>query len=217
MSLMDTEFDTKHPILLDARHTLVRLLASNLHHYYFHQGLDYMRFVLNIIYAILGLRRLLRSIESQCVTCRKRKASTIQPIMSDLPLRRLGYKQPPFNHTGVDYFGPLYVPVCRNTEKRWGFFFTCLTTRAVQLEIVPSLDTSSCVMGIERFIAGRGTPSTIWSDNGTSLVRKRNYLLAPRAAMAWFRPFLHKKMLLGNLTRQAHPIMAAPGSTLSEA
>ena len=147
--LVNTEFDTKHPIILDARHTLVRLLARSLHHKHFHQGLDYMRSVLNMKYAILGLRRLLRSIENQCVTCRKRKASTIQPIMSDLPVERLGYKQPPFNHTGVDYFGPLYVPVRRSTEKRWGFLFTCLTTRAVHLEIVPSLDTSSCVMGIE--------------------------------------------------------------------
>ena len=106
--LVNTEFDSKHPITLDARHTLVRLLFRSLHHKHFHQGLDYMRSVFNMKYAILGLRRLLRSIENQCVTCRKRKASTIQPIMSDL---RFGYKQPPFNHTGVDYFGPLYVPV----------------------------------------------------------------------------------------------------------
>ena len=128
--------------------------------------------------AILGLRRLLRSIESQYVTCCKRKASTIQPIMSDLPVERLGYKQPPFNHTGVDYFGPLYVPVRRSTEKRWGFLFTCLTTRAVHLEIVPSLNTSSCVMGIERFIARRGTPSTICSDTGTNFVGAEKEQLA---------------------------------------
>ena len=78
----------------------------------------------------------------------------------------------------MDYFGPLYVPVRRSTEKRWGFLFTCLTTRAVHLEIVPSLDTSSCVMGIERFIARRGTPSTIWSDNGTNFVGAEKELLA---------------------------------------
>ena len=176
--LVNTDFDTKHPILLDARHILVHLLARSLHHKHFHQGLDYMRSVLNMKYAILGLRRLLRSIENQCVTCRKRKASTIPPIMSDLPVERLGYKQPPFNHTGVDNVGPLYVPVCRSTEKRWGFLFTCLTTRAVHLETVPSLDTSSCVMGIERFIARRGTPSTIWSDNGTNFVGAEKELLA---------------------------------------
>ena len=176
--LVDTEFDTKHPIFFDARHTLVRLMARSLHHQHFHQGLDYMRSVLKMKYAILGLHRLLRSIENQCVTCRKRKASTIQPNISNLPVERLGHKQPPFNPTGVDYFGPLYVPVRRSTEKRWGFRFTCLTTRAVYLEIVPSLDTSSCVMDIERFISRRGTPSTIWSDNGTNFVGAEKELLA---------------------------------------
>ena len=115
---MNTKIDSKHPILLDARHNVVRLLALSLHHKHFHQGLDFMRSVLNMNHAILGLRRLLRSIESQFVTCRKRKASTIQPIMSDLPVERLVYEQPPFNHTGVDYFGPLCVPVRRSNEKR---------------------------------------------------------------------------------------------------
>ena len=43
--LLNTEFDTKHPILLDDRHILVRLLARNLRHEHFHQGLDYMRSV----------------------------------------------------------------------------------------------------------------------------------------------------------------------------
>ena len=137
-----------------------------------------MRSDLNMKYAILGLRRLLQSIETQCVICRKRKTKTIQPIMSDLSVERLGYKQPPFKHTGVDYFGPLYVPVRRCIEKRWGFLFTCLTTRAVHIEIVPSLGTSFSVMGIERFIARRGTPSTIWSDNGTNFVGAEKKLLA---------------------------------------
>ena len=83
MRLVNTEFDTKHPILLDARHTLVRLLARSLHQKHFHQGLDYMRSVLNMKYAILELRRLLRSTENRCLKCHKRKASTIQPILSD--------------------------------------------------------------------------------------------------------------------------------------
>ena len=60
-------------------------------------------------YAVLGLRRLIRSTENQCVTWRKRKASTIQPIMSDLPVERLGYKQPPFNHTSVNYLSFLFA------------------------------------------------------------------------------------------------------------
>ena len=90
--------------------------------------------------------------------------------MSDLPKERLAYQSPPFTNTGVDYFGPLYVTVRRTTEKRWGFLFTCLTTRAVHVEIVTSMDTSSCVMGVERLVSRRGTPAMIRSDNGTNFI-----------------------------------------------
>ena len=121
-------------------------------------------------FAILKLRRFLRKIESNCLACRKRKAQTLTPMMADLPPERLAFQSPPFTMTGVDYFGPFFVKVRRSSEKRWAFRFTCLTTRAVHLEIVSSLDTSACVMGIERFIARRGTPSVIWSDNGTNFV-----------------------------------------------
>ena len=100
-------------MLLDARHTLVCLLARNLHDKQFHQTLNYMRPVLNIKFAIIGLRRLRWSMENQCVNCLKRKASTIQPLMSNLPQQRLGCKKPRFNQTGVVYFGLLYVPVSR--------------------------------------------------------------------------------------------------------
>ena len=99
-------------------------------------------------------------------------------MMADLPIERLGYKQLLFSNTGVDYFGPFLVPIRRSTEKKWGFLFTCLNTRAVHIEVVPSLDTSSCVMGVERFIARRGTPTTIMSDNGTNFVGAQKELLA---------------------------------------
>ena len=103
---------------------------------------------------------------------------TVTHMMADLLVERLGYKQPSFSNTGVDYFGPFLVPIRRSTENRWGFLFTCLTTRAVHIEVVPSLDTNSCVMGVERFIARRGTPTTIMSDNGTNFVGAQKELLA---------------------------------------
>ena len=91
-------------------------------------------------------------------------------MMSDPPAKRLGYRQPPFSSRGVDYFGPFHVTIRRSSEKCWGFLFTCLTTRAIYNELVPSMDTNSCVMAIERFVSRRGTPSKIWSDNGTNFV-----------------------------------------------
>ena len=47
------------------------------------------------------------------------------------------------------------------------FWFSCITTSAVYIEIAPSLDTSSYVIGRERFIARRGMKIVFWSDNWT--------------------------------------------------
>ena len=97
--------------------------------------------------------------------------------MADLPKERLASASRPFTNTGLDYFGPFYVSVKRSLEKRWGFLFTCPTTRALHFEVVPSMDTSSCVMGIERIVSRRGIPSVIWSDNGTKFVVTEKELL----------------------------------------
>ena len=39
------------------------------------------------------------------------------------------------------------------------------------------MDTSSCIMGIERFIARRSTPSVLWSDNGKNFIASEKELL----------------------------------------
>ena len=124
-------------------------------------------------------------------------AATFQPIMTGLPVKRITYTP------GVDYFGPFYVTVRRTTEKRWGFLFTCLISRAVNFEVVPSMDTSSCVMEVEQFVSRWCTPAIIWSDNGTNFVGTEKELrenvekwntinitaeLALRGFMWWFIP-----------------------------
>ena len=58
----------------------------------------------------------------------------------------------------------------RNTMKSWCCFFTCLTTRAVHIEVVPSMEAETCLTAITLFIARRGKPATILSDYGTNFV-----------------------------------------------
>ncbi|XP_075163025.1 uncharacterized protein LOC142235646 [Haematobia irritans] len=58
----------------------------------------------------------------------------------------------------------------RHTEKRYGALFTCLTMRAIHIEIVTTLNTSSCIMAIRNFMCRRGIPNEFYSDNGTNFV-----------------------------------------------
>lgn len=48
--------------------------------------------------------------------------------------------------------------------------FVCFCTKAVHLELVSSLTTEAFLATLKRFIARRGKPSDIFSDNGTNFV-----------------------------------------------
>ena len=84
------------------------------------------------------------------------------------PDRLLG-DVPAFTNTGLDFFGPFEMVNGRKREKRYGVVFTCLSSRAIHLEMAYSLDTSSFLNAFRRFIARRGNVKFIRSDNGTNL------------------------------------------------
>ncbi|XP_042204306.1 uncharacterized protein LOC121853981, partial [Homarus americanus] len=47
-----------------------------------------------------------------------------------------------FAYTEVDCFGPFIVKQGRKQMKRWGCLFTCLTTRAIHLDLLSALDAT---------------------------------------------------------------------------
>ena len=90
--------------------------------------------------------------------------------MAGLPVERLIPDNPPFTNVGLDYFGPIEVKKARSLVKRYGVIFTCMSSRAVLLEVAHSLDTDSCINAIRRFISRRGQVEHLRSDNGSNLV-----------------------------------------------
>ena len=90
--------------------------------------------------------------------------------MVHLPQDRVTPSKPPFSFVGVDYFGPINVQGGRSLVKRYGALFTRLSIRAVHKEIAYSLDTQSFIHALRSFIARRGVPEDVRSDNGTNFV-----------------------------------------------
>lgn len=66
-------------------------------------------------------------------------------------------------------------------EKRYRVLFTCLTVRAVQVEVTHSLDSSSFINALRRFITKRCLPQVIRSDNGSNLASGETELEKPLA------------------------------------
>ena len=166
----DASYELKHPILLSAKHPIVRKLIEDAHESNCHEGTEYVRSILQQNYWIIGLRNALRNVKLKCVKCRKQQVGGVQPFMADLPKERLEERVFHFVTSGIYYFGPFEVRFMRKSMERWCCLFTCLTTRAVHIEVVPSLEADTCLAAITKFIARRGKPNIILSDNGTNFV-----------------------------------------------
>ena len=160
----------KFPAILPRDNPIVQLIIQDAHEANGHSGREYVMATLRQKYWIVGVRSAIRKILTKCVTCKRRDGRPCQPKMADLPLDRVTPGNPPFTHVGVDYFGPFLVKRGRGTEKRYGCIFTCLAIRAVHIEVAASLDTSSFINCLQRFMARRGKPTHIRSDNGTNFV-----------------------------------------------
>ena len=156
------------------------------------EGTEYVRSVLQLEYLIMGLRNALRSIKHQCIQCRKVSTQPLQPQMADFPKERFTGTNHSFQNTGIHYFGPFEVKFLRKSVKYWCCLFTCLTTRAVHIEMVDGLDTDACMMAIMRFMARRGRPHMFISVNGT------NFVGSPREfkelAMEWNQSAIHYQL-----------------------
>ena len=100
--------------------------------------------------------------------CQKLRGTVGEQKMAGLSLDRL-QSAPPFTFCGVDYFGPFYIKDGRKELKRYGFFFTCLSSRAIHLETAKTLETDSFLNALRRFLARCGPVRQLRSDQGTNL------------------------------------------------
>ncbi|XP_055623324.1 uncharacterized protein LOC129766751 [Toxorhynchites rutilus septentrionalis] len=163
-------YEAKYPTILPKEHRVTKLLLDWYHRKYRHAN---EATVLNEVkqkFYIPRLRVQIRLVKKQCMWCRVHKTVPVVPQMGPLPRVRLTPFVRPFTFVGIDFFGPYLIKIGRNAVKRWVSLFTCLTVRAVHLEAVTSLSTDSCKKAIRRFIARRGAPQEIFTDNGTNFV-----------------------------------------------
>ncbi|XP_058456399.1 uncharacterized protein LOC131433814 [Malaya genurostris] len=160
----------KNPILLPRQHYITTLIVDEFHKRYHHQNHQTVLNELKQKFYIPRVRTLYTRIRRNCQLCKIRNAMPQPPMMSNLPAARLAVYARPFSFIGIDYFGPQQVVLGRRVEKRWGVLITCLTVRAIHIEIAHSLTTDSCIMAIRNFMSRRGIPLEIYSDRGTNFI-----------------------------------------------
>ncbi|KAK3709218.1 hypothetical protein QZH41_004582 [Actinostola sp. cb2023] len=123
------------------------------------------------------------------------RGTTEQQKMADLPSDRLE-PAPPFTYAAVDYFGPWIIKEGRRELKRYGALFTCMSSRAIHIEVSNSLETDSFLNAYRRFVGRRGPVRQLRCDRGTNFIGARNELQAALEQMNHHK--IHQELLKDN-------------------
>ena len=111
----------------------------------------------------MGARALAKQVKKRCLPCQKQDAAASSQLAAPLPAVCVRPAEP-FAVTGVDHAGPLYCCV-QPGKKLYVLLFTCGVVRAVHLELVSFLSSPETLMAFRRFVARRGVPRYVFSDN----------------------------------------------------
>ncbi|UYV73927.1 hypothetical protein LAZ67_11001490 [Cordylochernes scorpioides] len=160
------------PILLPSDHFLVSLLIRWNHETHGHAGLQTLLGILRENYWILRSRKTVKKIINQCIRCKRFTATPATVESTSLPEDRVR-DAAVFEIVGVDLTGHL---ILKNKKKAWIVIFTCAVYRGVHLELVTSLSMEAFLQAFRRFIARRGRPLIVYSDNGTNFKGMANAL-----------------------------------------
>ena len=160
----------KFPYLLPTKHRLTTLIVHAAHANQLHGGVQSTVTALCQRYWIPAARRVVGSLLKKCVVCRRVVGKPFSvPDPPPLPQARVE-EGPPFNVTGVDFTGAMYVKNKGSSgeSKVYVCLFTCASTRAVHLEVVTNLSEETCLQAFRRFVARRSLPQIVISDNAST-------------------------------------------------
>ena len=196
-------YESKHPAILPAKTHVTELIIQHVHQTVGHQGRQHVLASLREKFWVLRANAAVRRVLSRCLVCRRLQARPLTQKMANLPEDRVTPDHPPFSFSAVDLFGPFLVKRGRSMVKRYGVLFTCLTTRAVHIELAHSLTTDSFVNALRRFVSRRGEVREIRSDNGTNFVGAERELR--EEIDKWNQQQIHEAMLQHHIKWKFNP------------
>ena len=177
----EMNYGEKHPILLPKTHQVSQLVANHYHLKVHHQGrLITGGAIRQAGFWLIGGHGTVSKVIGACVTCKKLRGPPLEQHMADLPSER-SVTCSPFTNVGYDVFGPWTVHTRKTrggaaNSKRWGLVFTCLSSRAIHIEVLEAMDASAFICALRRFFALRGPAKLLRCDRGTNFVGAKTEL-----------------------------------------
>ena len=189
IGLSSLPYDTKFPVLLPREHCFTRLVILKCHEQVMHNGVAETLVQLRSKYWVVKGRQTVKKILSKCVVCKKLKGRPYGvPPTPQLPEFILS-DDFAFSSIGVDFAGPIYVKDVYNKSsvmnKAYIVLYTCASSRAVHLDLVPNMSTQAFVRSFKRFTARRGVPRLFVSDNGSAFKSEELKRLLAEYSISW--------------------------------
>ena len=182
----------QYPIYLPDCHAITAKIVNEGHLRTLHGGIGATMTQVRECYWVPRLRRLARKVIKSCKGCRRFRAKAFAaPPPGKLPIDRTEGSEA-FEVVGVDFAGPLKYRKSKKQEgKAYLIVYSCSLTRALHLEVLTSMETTEFIGSLKRFIARRGRPKKIYSDNGRTFV----------AAAKWLRTVMSDERVSNLLAR----------------
>uniref|UniRef100_A0A7I4Y3E6 Integrase catalytic domain-containing protein n=1 Tax=Haemonchus contortus TaxID=6289 RepID=A0A7I4Y3E6_HAECO len=158
-------YDTRSPIYIPNDSDLARLIITKIHNENAHCGKDHVLSLARQNYWIPQPSRAIKKYLKGCVICKRCHGLPFgAPEMPPLPKDRVVITKP-FQNVGCDFMGPFDS---KEKTKMYVCLYTCLTTRAVHLEVVENMTAVAFLNSFVRFASRRGVPKLIRTDCGTN-------------------------------------------------
>ena len=167
----------EYPVYIPTNSKLARLIIEDAHERTLHGGVTSTMAKIRERWWIERLRRSVKSIINKCYKCLRYRAKPFAaPPTAPLPeFRTQGDRV--FQTVGVDFAGPLEYKISKNKQgKAYVALYTWATSRAVHLHLLPDMTADEFKRSLGEFIARRGLPTRIVSDNGKTFVATAKWL-----------------------------------------
>ena len=182
-----------YPVYLPPDALLTEKMVHDAHVLSLHGGVGLTMTFIRQEYWVPRLRRLTKKVIRACYGCKKFQVTSFaNPPTASLPTDRT-VGSVPFEVVGVDFAGPITYKLSPKKEgKAYILLFACSLTRAIHLELLPNQTAEEFIRSLKKFIARKGRPRKIYSDNGRSFT----------AAATWLSKVMKAEQLQNHLAHQ---------------
>ncbi|XP_061391738.1 uncharacterized protein LOC133327189 [Musca vetustissima] len=172
-STLSLPYNERYPIILAYQSKFASLYVDHVHRQTNHGGIQLTLAATRLECWIIRGRNLVKANYRRCTKCVLAQKKRQHQLMAALPPERTTFGRP-FSTSGVDFAGPVEIKTfngrgCR-ISKGYICLFVCFVTKAIHLEPVSDLSTPAFIAALSRFVARRGCPLHIYSDNGKNFV-----------------------------------------------